>query len=507
MRFRQMATYRGVPYEVGVGPAESDVVLFAACPPPEELGFEPAPGHWRKRVIRAEVDVLWESRPIGTFHGEACLVLDDLGDRLHIVYLGKDARRARELGYWQVDRGVFELLTPRDEVTSLTEEKVEKSLPRARPEPTASPQPSYPYGAQPWSAAPLAAPAPADARGRGYPAEPALAPAGAWTGNGAPPQWTGNGTGGHPAQAGYGPPGGPDGWSGPGTGPQPPVNGYGPGTRPQPPVNGYGPGTGPQPPVNGYGQPANWTGNAAPGGTGSWTGNGAGGHPAPNWTGNGAPPPAAGWTGNGAQPPPAGWTGTGAQPPAGFTGNGAPPPSGWTGPGTGPQPPVNGYGQPANWTGNGAPGSWTGNGTAGMNGHGPVNGNGNGQWNGAATAMQAPPSGPNRILEGTPLAGPSRRAQPSSGRRSARKQRVQTRSIFSELADLAAIPRSAYALEQEADGAMCLLRTDEGFEVFSAADGARHEVRTFEDEEAAYFYLFGVLAAEAVRNGGLTPPR
>ncbi|HEY9244174.1 MAG TPA: hypothetical protein VIP48_19465, partial [Streptosporangiaceae bacterium] len=180
-----------------MGPSESDVVLFAACPPPEELGFEPAPGHWRKRVIRAEVDVLWESRPIGTFHGEACLVLDDLGDRLHIVYLGKDARRARELGYWQVDRGVFELLTPRDEVTSLTEEKVEKNLSRSRPEPTAPPQPSYPYGAQPWPAAPPAAPAPAGARGRGYP-EPAMTPAGAWTGNGAPPQWTGNGTGGHP---------------------------------------------------------------------------------------------------------------------------------------------------------------------------------------------------------------------------------------------------------------------------------------------------------------------
>jgi len=26
---------------------------------------------------------------------------------------------------------------------------------------------------------------------------------------------------------------------------------------------------------------------------------------------------------------------------------------------------------------------------------------------------------------------------------------------------------------------MCLLRTQDGFEVFSAADGARHEVRTF----------------------------
>ena len=40
MRYRLMATYRGVPYEAGVGPYGSDVVLFAACPPPEELGFE-----------------------------------------------------------------------------------------------------------------------------------------------------------------------------------------------------------------------------------------------------------------------------------------------------------------------------------------------------------------------------------------------------------------------------------------------------------------------------------
>jgi hypothetical protein len=277
------------------------------------------------------------------------------------------------------------------------------------------------------------------------------------------------------------------------------VNGYGPATGPQPPANGYGPATGPQPPANGYSPPANWTGNGAPGG---WSGNGTGGHPGP--AGYGQPGRLDGWTGpgTGPQPPVNGYA-----PPANWTGNGAPPPGGWTGPGTGPQPPVSGYGPPANWTGNGAPGSWNGNGAAGMNGHGPVNGNGNGQWNGGATTMQGPPGGPNGILEGTPLAGPSRRAQPSSGRRSARKQRVQTRSIFSELADLAAIPRSAYALEQEADGAMCLLRTDEGFEVFSAADGARHEVRTFEDEEAAYFYLFGVLAAEAVRNGGLTPPR
>ena len=85
MRFRLMATYRGVPYEVGVGPSSSEVVLFAACPPPEELGFEPAPGYWRKQVNRVEVDGLWESRPVGSFHGDPCLVLDDLGDRLHFA--------------------------------------------------------------------------------------------------------------------------------------------------------------------------------------------------------------------------------------------------------------------------------------------------------------------------------------------------------------------------------------------------------------------------------------
>jgi hypothetical protein len=66
---------------------------------------------------------------------------------------------------------------------------------------------------------------------------------------------------------------------------------------------------------------------------------------------------------------------------------------------------------------------------------------------------------------------------------------------------MAGIPRSAYCLEAEADGAMCLLRTAEGFEVFFSAAGARHEARMFFDEEAAYFYMFGVLAAEAVRSG------
>ena len=273
MRYRLMATYRGVPYEAGVGPSGSDVVLFAACPPPEELGFEPATGHWRKRVIRAEVDALWESRPVGTFRNEPCLVLDDLGDRLHIAYLGADAGLAASLGYWQVDRGVFELLTPRDEVTGLIEERIEKPLRLAPPVGPAATQSSYPY------------------------------------------------------------------------------------------------------------------------------------HPGPDLN------------------------------------------------------------------------------------LGP-----------------APDLGPDPLLPPAPAApAPRHDPIPDGGGRAARRQRVKTRDIFCELADLAAVPRTAYALETETEGALCLLAGSSGFEVFMAMDGARHEARLFPDEEAAYFYLFGVLAAEAVRNGALLP--
>jgi hypothetical protein len=78
-------------------------------------------------------------------------------------------------------------------------------------------------------------------------------------------------------------------------------------------------------------------------------------------------------------------------------------------------------------------------------------------------------------------------------------------SVFAELLSLAAIPHSAYAVDEEVPGAMCLVKADGGFEVFSHTDDARLDVRFFEDEEAAYFYLFGVLAAEAVRSGRLRP--
>src|SRR5271165_632859 len=135
-----MATYQGSPFEAGIGPTQGDIVLFAACPPPEDLGFEPATGHWRKQLHLSDVQAVWESRPVGVFRGERCMVLDDLGDTLHIGYLGHDGFKAEQLGYWQVDRGVFELVAPRNEVTDILEERTEYR-PSAGPRPATGPQP------------------------------------------------------------------------------------------------------------------------------------------------------------------------------------------------------------------------------------------------------------------------------------------------------------------------------------------------------------------------------
>ena len=265
-----MASYRGVPYEAAVGPTDSDIVLFAACPPTDALGFQPAAGYWRKAVHRAEVDAVWESRPSGEFGGQPCLVLDDLGGQLHIGYLGQDPAEAERLGYCQVEPGVFEVLVPREDVTGVSEERVGLPYPGAAGPPTG----------------PVRIPVPLPAHGQ--------------------------------ASSGLF------------------------------------------------------------GGTGQRDGDGA--------------PPAA-------------------------------------------------------------------------------------------------PAAGRRRRGGT---GPAR---------------DRTRQTFSDLVDLAALPQHAYSVDKEVDGAFCLLRTERGYEVFASVDGTRQEVRVFADEEAAYFYLFGLLAAEAVRDGRLVPRR
>ena len=544
MRYRLMATYRGVPYEVGLGPSNSDVVLFAACPPPEELGFEPATGHWRKPVIRAQIDALWESRPVGMFRGEPCMVLDDPGERLHIAYLGADAERATSLGYWQVDRGVFELLTPREEVTELSEERVEKQLRWGELAEATGPMATYPYGTAPWPVAAPPAPVP--------PSRPDDASA----------EETGPGAGGPLDDAGADevpPAGSPAAEMPPAEVPAPDVPAAGAPAASSPPAETpvsdtpladapladglladglladgllaeaplaeaplaeMPPAEVPAPDVPAAGTPAASSPPAKTSVSDTPLADAlmaetqlarrtatplASAPQAPpladdHMTGRpaGAPLASAPLAAPLADEPMAsrpGGSPLASVPPASVSPETAAPT---------PVPVPSAVSAAADDGAQAATGSWPAYPSAETDPYrDPIS---------AGDALPYPdeddspdlpvPPGfyepPEDALAGIAPVG-------DTGGRAARRQRVTTREIFCELADLASIPRAAYALETETDGAICLLPTPDGFEVFIAADGARHELRSFAEEEAAYFYLFGVLAADAVRSGALAP--
>jgi len=339
MRLRLMATYLGVPYQAGLGPDGTEATLFSPGPPPEELGFAAAAGHWRKQVSVTDLDALWQARPAGDYRGEPCLVLDDLGDRLHIAYLGRDAARAAQLGYWEIDREVFEVVVARQDVTGLAEDRVDFPLTAAMFPASGFPASGFLASGFPASGFPASGGQPSSCE------EP-------------PPRAKERAATGTPAE---------------------------PATRAE------------------YATPAGFGGadhcSSMPDRMAAW---------------HGSPEP---------------W-------PA-------------------PDPP----------------------------------------------SQDAPWSDPWTERE----AGSEPETAPVPRRRTRRKDRISPESVFAELMSLAAIPQAAYAVDKEVPGAMCLVEADGGFEVFSRTDDARLEVHFFEDEEAAYFYLFGVLAAEAIRSGRLAP--
>ncbi len=530
MRYRLMATYRGVPYEAGIGPSEADVVLFAACPPPEELGFEPATGHWRKQLHIEDVQALWESRPTGRFCGERCIVLDDLGDRLHIAYLGHDALQAEQLGYWQVDRGVFELITPREEVTDIVEERTDypgrstdmlpsaslstealdaAALPLAGPadgRQTAPAAPEQDASATrladlaattlahlaAMSAAPGRAAAPGQAKGRSP--DPAWDPSPhAGAPRGGIPADRANGSAIHSAE--FAGPVAPDPWLAMPLGSDVAMP-LGSEVAMPPPDE--------QPlPLEAAARRAASAATAAMRRQRRATPR----EPvAPDAAGTTEPadiPAIAGPAGITAIADPAG--ATAIADPAGITAIAHPAGATATGDPAG----ATATADPDGITATADPARATASAEHAVTA-------GTAEAIGRALRRQRREAGPPApdgapAADGTALsagsAAPAGTAAPAETprRRRAARKRVATQGIFSELASLAAIPPSAYAVGEEIDGAMCLVQTEQGFEVFNAAGGARHEARGFIDEESAYFYLFGVLAADAVRTGRLAP--
>jgi hypothetical protein len=425
-----MATYLGVPYYVGLGPDGNEATLLSPAPPPDDLGFVPAGGCWRKQVSVPDLDALWQSRLTGEYRGEPCLVLDDLGDRLHIAYQGRDSARARQLGYWEIDREVFEVVVARPDVTRLTEERVDYPLSSAM-FPPSNREPGVP--ARP------------EAHGRGGQAPGGVSSAGPSM----PPAAERT----SPLRVV------------PRPGPQPaPQSAPLPAPPPAPAPAGRPPG--------GYAEAdrarrtpdraAAWHGSPE---TEPWS------EPAPPRPEPRSDPrldprsdPRLDQRSDPRLDP---RSDPRSEPRREFR---AEP---W------PRPEARTEARPEART----------------------------EARPEARTEARSEARTEARSEARPAAGSETRAMPPvppSGRRSGRRDRVP-QSVFGELLSLAAIPHSAYAVDEEVPGAMCLVKADGGFEVFSRTDDARLDVHFFEDEEAAYFYLFGVLAAEAVRSGRLRP--
>ena len=528
MRYRLLASYEGAPYEAGIGPDETGVVLFAACPPPEDLRFEPATGHWRKEVNRADVQMIYESRPVGTFRGERCVVLDDLNDRLHIAYLGHDAHLAERLGYWEVDRGVFELITPRPEVTDVVEQRLPlrddgptgplgadlRSGPGRSGSQLLEPEfagqaadrgdvsvPVVDEGPLPLEAAAMRAASQAvrmgknDRLGRSPSPPPAAASGQTRAGRhefasediAASPAGLSEPS--NVAQQAADPAAAVPSWT-----PQAHVT-------PHRPAHAETPGT-------------------------AETSDSGGAVPKPAGPGEAAGPVNLSL---GAQPlpdqvaPVNGAMHERRVMPVGTPLKSAPTRDYVTEQRDQPLPP----GVPDGGTSDSQTGAARGAAVAASAGRerqdstvalaaAPL----------TAVAPPAPTGMPEQDLAQAepvlpdPAAVPRGQApgavesldselamQQASRHGRTSRRRLPTKRIFSELAAQAAIPANAYAIGEDVEGAMCLVKTDEGFEVFNSLAGARHEVRVFPDEESAYFYLFGVLVADAVRTGMLAPKR
>jgi hypothetical protein len=648
MRYRLMATYRGASYEAGIGPADGEVVLFAACPPPEELGFEPATGHWRKELRLSDVQAVWESRPVGTFRGDRCIVLDDLGDRLHIGYLGHDAYRAEQLGYWQVDRGVFELVAGRDEVTDIVEERTDypyqpdSSSSASHPAPQrpadssySQPGPSYPpaashvtsdyptMGGRPEPARTPSLDAldsgvtvPTPAAGPPLPLEAeAMRAASAASRRDQPASSAGPTTGAFPAVGSVpapGPSAAEPSATGSSAGAPSPTRPSAAGPAGAGPSGAALPGAAPSGAASsgaassgtassGTGRSGARPAGASPSGAGlPAAGFPAAGQPAPGQPAPGLAPaarsvPLAGSSSSSvlqaapvAAPEspavPAGVATASARPgsPAGRAatvpatgafsagpagrdttahgvaladsampgpvtdgsarsgsaitgsarpGSAAPGPAfsgpafpgaglsaGLAGPAAPPRatPPARTAPPPSTTAPAGAatPSSTTApprttapaglldppSATSPVSTMGPASNMGPSSPMGPSSTI-----GPSGETGPASAAGPAGATTDSPRRRRLARRRMDTERIFGELASQAAIPAASYSVGEEVEGAMCLLETADGFEVFSSAGGSRHEVRVFSDEESACFYLFGVLAADAVRTGALVP--
>ncbi len=83
---------------------------------PADGWTEVAPGRHARSVAMADCEVVGYRDEVGTWNGNDALVLSDDVDTVTIEYPDGDGPKALELGYDEVERGVFRVTVPAQEV-------------------------------------------------------------------------------------------------------------------------------------------------------------------------------------------------------------------------------------------------------------------------------------------------------------------------------------------------------------------------------------------------------
>ncbi|TMR99698.1 hypothetical protein [Nonomuraea basaltis] len=115
------ARWRGMDYVASPEPHSLELWVRLRSPVPADGFDEIEPGCHVRTVPAAECAALHFVTTVCRWRGEQFHVHDERDGRLLLEYLGGSALAARELGMERIERGVYRLWVPREEVTDLSE--------------------------------------------------------------------------------------------------------------------------------------------------------------------------------------------------------------------------------------------------------------------------------------------------------------------------------------------------------------------------------------------------
>ncbi|GAA3230172.1 hypothetical protein [Nonomuraea helvata] len=122
------AHWRGADYAASPEPHSLELWIRLRSPEPADGFEEVEPGCHVRTVPASECAALYFVTTVCGWRGEWFHVHDEREDQLLLEYAGGSALTAAELGMERVERGVYRLWVPREEITDLQEHAVQLNV-------------------------------------------------------------------------------------------------------------------------------------------------------------------------------------------------------------------------------------------------------------------------------------------------------------------------------------------------------------------------------------------